>query len=287
MPPMYALYQNHSFRIAPSDYASLLGNAQLKAEKTVQYEIGLWQEVIPNLGMEVSVYYRDIYDLLSTKIISTYNQIEYGQYTNKDYGNIKGLELKMDYTHNELYANVNYTLQFTRGNADNPQQTYDRAGDSMDPIPTLIPMSWDQRHTLNFTVGYNTSDYGLNISGYYNSGTPFTWSPSTENRLADINLLPNNSSIASSFQTDISAFYNLFRLNNFSAQLTLNVYNLFDTLNESWVNSQTGRAYTAIVRESDITSHHSDFNTFEDTYQDPSMFQTPREIKLGIRLRFN
>jgi outer membrane receptor protein involved in Fe transport len=76
-------------------------------------------------------------------------------------------------------------------------------------------------------------------------------------------------------------------VDSFNAQLTLNVYNLFDTLNESWVNSQTGRAYTAIVRESDITSHHSDFNTFDDTYQNPSMYQAPREIKLGLRVMFN
>jgi outer membrane receptor protein involved in Fe transport len=287
MPPMYALYQNHSFMVSPSDYGTLMGNAQLKAEKTVQYEIGLWQEVVTNLGIEVSVYYRDIYDLLSTKIISTYNQIEYGLYTNKDYGNIKGLELKMDYTYKDLYADLNYTLQYTRGNADNPQQTYTRAGDSMDPIPTLIPMSWDQRHTLNFTVGYNTFDYGVNVTTYINSGFPYTWEPSTENRLADINLYPNNSVMQPAFQVDLRAFWNFYTIDAFSAQLMLNIYNVFDTLNESWVNNQTGRAYTAIVRESDLTSHHSDFNTFADTYQNPSMYQAPREIKLGLRVMFN
>jgi len=287
MPPMYAMYQNNSFRVAPTDYETLMGNVELKAEKSVQYEIGLWQEVVEGFGVEVSVYYRDIYDLLSTKIISTFNQVEYGLYTNKDYGNIKGLELKLDYNKDKFYTGLNYTLQFTRGNADNPQQTYTRAGDSMDPIPTLIPMSWDQRHTLNCSVGYNAFDYGLNAIGYFNSGTPFTWAPSTENRLADINLYPNNSVMPATFQVDFSAFWNFLTIDSFRAQLTLNIYNLFDSLNEAWVNSETGRAYTAIVRESDLTSHHSNFNTFNDTYRDPSMFQTPREIKLGLRLIFN
>jgi outer membrane receptor protein involved in Fe transport len=287
IPPMYALYQNNSFRVAPTDYSTLMGNAELKAEKSVQYEVGLWMEIIPNMGLEVAVYYRDIYDLLSTSIISTYNQTEYGLYTNKDYGNVKGLELKFDYTSNEFYFDLNYTLQYTKGNADNPQQTFTRAGNSMDPIPTLIPMSWDQRHTLNFTLGYKSEIIGITATSYFNSGVPFTWTPTTENILANINLYPNNSVMPSNFNVDLYAYWNFLSLDLFKAQLMLNVYNLFDTLNENWVNSETGRAYTGIIRESDITSHHSDFNTYEDTFQDPSMFSAPREIKLGLRLLLN
>ena len=287
MPPLEALYQTHSFRVAPSDYETLMGNAQLKAEKSVQYEVGLWQEIIRNMGIEVSVYYRDIYNLLSTKIVSTFNQTEYGLYTNKDYGNVKGLEVKFDYAHESFFVDLNYTLQYTRGNADNPEQTYTRAGDSMDPIPTLIPMSWDQRHTLNFTLGYNTSVFGITATSYFNSGVPFTWTPPTENLLANINLYPNNSVIVSNFSVDLKGYWNFLSVDLFKAQLMLSVYNLFDNLNESWVNSETGRAYTGIVRESDLTSHHSDFNTFEDTFQDPSMFTPPREIRIGLRLLIN
>jgi outer membrane receptor protein involved in Fe transport len=287
MPPLEALYQNNSFRVAPSDYATLMGNAQVKAEKSVQYEVGLWQEIVRNMGIEVSVYYRDIYNLLSTKIVSTFNQTEYGLYTNKDYGNVKGLEIKFDYAHESFFVDLNYTLQFTKGNADNPEQTYTRAGDSMDPIPTLIPMSWDQRHTLNFTLSYNTNVFGITATSYFNSGVPFTWTPPTENLLANINLYPNNSVITSNFSVDLKGYWNFLSLELFKAQLMLSVYNLFDTLNESWVNSETGRAYTAIVRESDLTSHHSDFNTFDDTFQDPTMFSPPREIRIGLRLLIN
>src|SRR4030065_1459925 len=108
---------------------------QLKAQRTVQYEIGLWQELTRGMGIEVNLFYRDIYDLLSMKVVSTYNQIQYGLYTNKDYGNVKGLELKYDFKTGPLAANVNYTLQFTRGNADNPTQTFDRAGSSRHRLP--------------------------------------------------------------------------------------------------------------------------------------------------------
>ena len=160
MPPMYALYENNIFRVPVNDYATTMGNAQLHPQKTIQYEIGLWQELLKGLGVEVSLYYKDIYDLLSTRIISTYNQIEYGLYTNKDYGNARGMELKVDFNYAGLFSNINYTLAYTKGNADNPTQTFTRAGNSMDPIKRLIPISWDQRHTFNVTLGYATGKYG-------------------------------------------------------------------------------------------------------------------------------
>ena len=116
MPPLYAIYDNHSSIIGPSDYSTTVGNANLgsdslglNAQKTVSYEIGLWQELSKNLGFEVNLYYRDIYDLLSLAVVSTYNQIEYGIYTNKDYGNVRGLELKLDYSSNNLFLQTNYT----------------------------------------------------------------------------------------------------------------------------------------------------------------------------------
>ena len=59
---------------------------------------------------------------------------------------------------------VNYTLQYTRGNADNPTQTFDRAGNNMDPVNRFIPMSWDQRHTLNGTLMLLGAKYGGTVT---------------------------------------------------------------------------------------------------------------------------
>ncbi|NQV38524.1 MAG: TonB-dependent receptor [Candidatus Marinimicrobia bacterium] len=285
MPPMYAMYQNHSLLVGPSDYSTTMGNPLLKPEKTVTYEIGLWQELTRDMGIEVSLFYRDIYNLLSTKIISTYNQIEYGLYSNKDYGNARGLEVKYDLRFGDLSANVNYTLQYTRGNADYPTQAFDRSGNSQDPVNRFIPMSWDQRHTLNTTIGYYKEQYGISLTGYYNSGTPYTFSPLEESILSRINLYPNNDYMPSRYTVDMTGHYNM-SLGGLGVKFTLSVYNLFDRLNEVAVDSRTGRAYTAIVRDSDFTSHHSNFNTLEDIIRNPSMFATPRMIKLSAGVNF-
>ncbi|HDP97667.1 MAG TPA: TonB-dependent receptor [bacterium] len=286
MPPMYAMYQNHSKQVAPTSYETTMGDPQIKAQKTVQYEIGLWQEIMKGMGIEVVVFYRDIYDLLSAKVVSTFNQIKYGLYSNKDYGNVKGLELKYDFAYKNYTAFLNYTLQYTRGNADNPTQTFDRAGNNLDPINRLIPMSWDQRHTLNVTVGYNTAKYGTTLTGYYNSGSPYTWQPVSESILARVNLYPNNAWRPARYNVDMNSYYNFTVLKDLKLRLTLTVYNLLDRLNEEWVNAQTGRAYTAIMRPTDLASHRSNFNQYIDRIQNPSMYSAPRMVKLGLGIVF-
>lgn len=284
-PPMYALYQNHAFRVAPTDYETTMGNAQIKAEKTVSYEIGLWQEIMDGMDIEVTLFYRDIYDLLSAKVISTFSQIEYGLYSNKDYGNVRGLEVKYDFVKDHFSAYVNYTLQYTRGNADDPVQTFNRAGENTDPITRLIPMSWDQRHTFNVTVGYNTAKYGATLTGYYNSGTPYTWRP-TQGILERVTLYPNNTWISTNYSVDLHSYYNIHISKNVKLKLTLSVYNLLDRLNEVWVNDQTGRAYTAIIRETNLLRHRSDFNEYKDIVQNPAMYSAPCLVKIGLGLTF-
>jgi len=52
------------------------------------------------------------------------------------------------------------------------------------------------------------------------------------------------------------------------------------------VSSETGRAYTSVVNETELLSHRSNFNTYDDRYKDPSMFQAPRQIKVGLTVPF-
>jgi outer membrane receptor protein involved in Fe transport len=286
MPPLYALYANSKRLVPPTDFSTTMGNPVIKPQKTIQYEVGLWQQVRPGMSIEVAVFYRDIYDLLSARVITTFNQIRYGLYANKDYGNARGLELKYQALAGPVSAEVNYTLQYTRGNADDPTFSFNRAGQSMDPVNILIPMSWDQRHTLNIAVGVNTAAYGATLIGYYNSGTPYTWDPIAESALKRINLTPNNSSKPPQTSLDLRAFWSIYRDRHVSVRVLCTVYNLLDALNEVSVNSITGRAYSDIVRESQLLGHRSDFNDYYDRIHDPSMYAAPRQIKAGLEVMF-
>jgi outer membrane receptor protein involved in Fe transport len=286
MPQMYALFENDIYRVPPFDYQTTMGNTQLKAEKTVQYEIGLWQQLMTGMGLEVSLYYKDIYNLLSTKIVTTYNQIKYGLFTNKDYGNARGFELTWDYQLGGFFTQVNFTYSFTRGNADNPRETYTRAGNSMDPITRLIPMSWDQRYTLNASASYTTKNLNVGITGYLNSGTPYTYDPPDYSSLYRINLYENNSSKPMSMSFDLTASYLVPLFNGHSIKFMLNVYNLLDKLNANWVYGDTGQPYTRIVTQSDLSKFRSDYNDYYDQVENPTMYSNPRSVKLTVGYTF-
>tara|TARA_Y100001970_G_scaffold88177_1_gene111357 strand:+ start:3730 stop:6333 length:2604 start_codon:yes stop_codon:yes gene_type:complete len=286
MPPFYAMYNRSDWLVPTGDYETVMGNPNLSAEKTVKYEIGIWQRINRNFSVDINLYYKDIYDLLGTKTITTFNDVKYGLYTNKDYGNVRGLELKLDYINQNLSVLTNYTLQFTRGIADHPTQAFNREGSSQDPVNTLIPMSWDQRHTFNVSVGYNTKKYGGTITSYYNSGTTYTFEPIGESNLSSLNLLPNNSYKPSTISVDVKAFYNFTIRKKIKAKLGLSIYNLFDRLNEMSVYPDTGRAYYSIVTDIERATYRSTFSTLEDLYGNPGMFSAPRQIKLTLGIVF-
>ncbi len=285
-PPFSTMYQNNSYVIGTTSYETVVGNPKVLPEKTVNYEVGYWMEINNFMDFEVALFYKDIYNLSTVNMVQTYNNVWFGLYGNKDYGNARGLELKYNASLNGIYLNMNYTLQYTRGNADNPQFTFNRAGDSQDPVPTLIAMSWDQRHTLNVTLGYNTKKYGVTLTSFYGSGGVYTWSPISDNKLARINLMPNNSYKPQTFSTDLKAYYNFAKMFGLNMKLKVQVYNLFDRLNESWVNGNTGKANQAIIRDEDRLAHKADFVTYDERIFYPNAYSVPRQIKVGLEINF-
>ncbi len=285
-PPHSTMYLNSSYVISPADYETTLGNPNVDPEMTVSYEIGLWQALNEYMDLEVALWYRDIYNLSTVNIVTTYNSVRYGLYGNKDYGNARGLELKYNAHVANFFAEVNYTLQYTRGNADNPIFTFSRAGSSQDPVPTLIPMSWDQRHTLNMSIGYNLSKWGVTVMGWAGSGSAYTWSPISENPLNRINLYPNGASKPAHYKFDLKAHYDIATIMGAKFIATLRVYNLFDHLNENNVNSNTGRTNQAIIKPSDLLGFWSDFSTYEESIYSPANWSAPRLVKLGLGISF-
>lgn len=285
-PPYNTMYQNSAYVIAPTNYATTMGNPQVEPEMTVSYEVGLWQMLNKYMDLEVALWYKDIYNLSTVNIVTTYNAVRYGLYGNKDYGNARGLELKYKAHVENFYTEVNYTLQYTRGNADNPQFTFNRAGNSQDPIPTLIPMSWDQRHTMNMSLGYTKPKWGVSVIGYVGSGSAFTWSPIDQNPLNRVYLLPNNGKKPFHYSFDLKAHYDFGKFKNFKTRFTVYVYNLFDRLNEYGVNANTGRTNQAIIRPQDRLGYWSDFSTYEESIYSPSNWSAPRLVKFGIGVVF-
>ena len=62
MPNFSFLYENPEFEITNNNNGGIIGNAALKPEKTVMYEIGFKQEIAYKTAIDLTIFYRDTRD---------------------------------------------------------------------------------------------------------------------------------------------------------------------------------------------------------------------------------
>ncbi|MCA9784126.1 MAG: TonB-dependent receptor [Candidatus Cloacimonetes bacterium] len=275
-PSFEQLYRNPDVELTGPN--TVVGNPDLSVERTVQYEIGLQQQVGEDISLAVSLYSRDIRDLVSTdRVIETVTTDRYYLFTNRDFGTVQGIVLTLDKRFgNNFSAGLDYTWQVAKANAANADAARNAANGGSEINKYLVPLPWDRRHTLNATVNYDWQGvWGLGLLGTYGSGLPYTPDPKSDDIV--VGLLENSGRIPEYINADLSGWYNLGKLNGLkSVQLNFQVKNLLDRLNEVGVFSRTGRAGYNLDWES----------TASEQYVNPSNYSRPREVIVGMRFSF-
>lgn len=250
----------------------VMGNPDVHAEKTIAYEFGYKQVLNDRYSFTSTVFYKDVRDLLGTEFISTYNGAEYARLTNVDFGSIFGLTLTLGQRNiGKLTTTLDYTYQKAIGQASDPRETATRAAAGADPRPRVIPLNWDQRHTLNLTASLvEPGAWGLSAIFRLASGQPYT--PILDTGFGN-GLEGNSGRKPSGFVVDLRAEK---RLPYQAARLDLfgRVFNALDTrFFNNGVFASTGSPYYSRFSVSD-----------EASLQDPGRFYPPRRIEVGIRL---
>jgi outer membrane receptor protein involved in Fe transport len=181
LPGLGLLYGNADYTVLDELQAGgisygVMGNPDLKPELTVQYEFGLKQTISNNFGAQVSLFYKDIRDLLGVEFVSTYTAAEYGRFTNVDFGSVSGFTVSLfERSIGYLSSSLDYTLEFAEGNSSDPRETANRAAAGEDSRPKDVPFDWDQRHTLNATAVYSVpDDFSVSTIIRFGSGQPYT-----------------------------------------------------------------------------------------------------------------
>jgi outer membrane receptor protein involved in Fe transport len=283
VPPFEYLYKNPNFRIPltgnfPEQIGNTIGNADLKPQQTVMYEIGLQQALTPEIGVTLTAYLKDIRNLLGTEIYIKNEFKKFSKLVNRDYGQVKGITLSIEKRFgNGFGASIDYTYQVAEGNASDPNDAFEKA-QANPPIEInkqLVALDWDRRHSLNFTLTAGTpGDLIASAVGRLGSGLPYT--PSVQNQRTG---LENSDNRPGNFNVDLY-ITKYFKILNQQFSVYLKVYNLFDTANEIEVFGDTGRAGYSL----ELTRAQEPpkgLNTLEEYFTRPDYYSAPRQIIVG------
>ncbi|MBK9246849.1 MAG: hypothetical protein IPM69_01735 [Ignavibacteria bacterium] len=171
---------------------SILGNPQLPAQRTNQYQIAYNLQLNDDFAFDVTAYYKDNYNQVGIQRIFT-SPDPYDQYSVSEYGNSRGLEFTFRKNPvNNIGFNVNYTIAKTSTTSSSPEDNYNL---TTDPYTGSIafplsdyPFSNDRRHQVNATVDFLWNrdegpsiggikfmeNVNLNVTTRYQTGTPYT-----------------------------------------------------------------------------------------------------------------
>ena len=294
IPDFSLLYNNTEVKLtdAGTDFG-IFGNPDLKPERSVSYEIGLQQELLPNLKLDLRAYYKDSRDYVSSGIpIDLGDGKSYYTYVNKDYSNTRGIIITLDrFYQNGFGWHIDYTYQKAEGSNSDPSEEFGAVVSGQEPTRSIIPLDWDQNNNLNGSFFFDYNGWVTSLLFQYGSGYPFT--PVITNyegqggQLANV-LIKNSRRKLYTYNFDLKISKSL-KINNYNGKIFISINNLLDTRNEIGVYGDTGRANRTIEQvRANIISPYEPMrpHSLNDYFSRPDWYSEPRSIQLGLELRW-
>ena len=294
LPPFEYIYQNSQFKVAGSNDARFtVGNAELRPQKTISYEMGLQQQVSEDFGVDATLFYSDFRNLLGLEIIrQSGNVSSYLQRVNRDYGNDWGFTLAVRKRSSGLVSGtLDYTYMIGNGNESDANNIAIARGAIAggfirETEKQVLPLDWDQRHSFNGTLTISEpTDWTVSFIGRFATGQPYTPEPI---RLDVNSKFKNTERKPLQWSIDMNASKSL-HFFGVEAAFFLRVYNIFDVKNEIIVHPVTGRADTDYRFPTVVAYQQNqlvDLFTLRDVDIHQDWYAPPRRILMGISLNF-
>jgi outer membrane receptor protein involved in Fe transport len=258
----------------------LIGNPDLEPERTVSYEVGVEHLVSENLMIDLTGFYKDIDNLLSTVVINDSREAdtpadatEYTTYRNTDWGNVRGFEVTTQKKFRENWmGRLIYTFMIAKGRSSDILEGYNNLFDDNVPPSKEYYLDWDRRHSLVLDLGYGRRDnWAANILVKYASGSPYTPFENTRSAQPEQNTarFPSTSVVNIKLSKD-------FHLYGVTEQLFLQVHNLFNKRNLVAFNDD----------DTDLMTYLRYTGEYTGPYEDLTVFGSPREVRAGFKVSF-
>ncbi len=277
-----------------------VGNPSLKPERTIKYEMGLQQQITEQIGVDVSLFYKNVRNLLGTEIFGTLDNVTYTRTVNRDYGLVRGGTFAIVLRPQGILLNSTFDVTYSdaRGSSSNPFDVANiviagRSGEIGDLYVerSIAPLNWDQTLTANLTATFGKPrDWNIGFIGQIATGQPYTPSfldPSLdfpENEFLNAERKP----ILLNF--DVNA-EKLFKIGRASYGLRVQVDNVFNFLNEQVVNAISGRA-GQIVRLPVVQADREEVIRFARLFDvdeadlNAHWYSPPRQVLVGLKVTF-
>ncbi len=287
VPRFSYIFTNSEFEVELGDLETIMGNANLKPERTTAYELGLQYALTSSWKVEATIYYKDIKNLLGQEIVNTVDKKVYARYINRDYGNTRGFAFSLLRQFADQFGlTIDYTYQVARGNASDPNAVFfnNQTQPPVEPEKQVIPLNWDQRHALNGSLILgDPRGFTMSIIGRFSSGQPYT--PTNPGSQLS-SQLANSESKPVRLNLDVNVSRKL-QLAGFNARIYAKGFNVLDRLNAKSVYSSTGNAFHPYrtLGEAEVLAMNPNFSVSEVDLR-PDFFDPPRRIIFGIDLRF-
>jgi hypothetical protein len=273
-----------------SGNSTFLSNADLDPQKTVMYEIGLQQQITPELGIDITMFYRDVRDWIgaSPLITTALPSVSYTKYENKDYSNVRGVTLAVNKRYSNYFeASLDYSFMVAEGSASNPKDAYFDRESNKSPRIQLVPLGWDQRHTLNGSVSVGTTSWRVSVIGRFWTGAPYT----PEFAVGEVSgssafsgLAENSARKPNVSSMDLRVFKRI-PVGNYGLSVFAYIYNLLDQRSPHNVFADTGSPYYTLGTRSASTDANR-VSTLDDNTSHPDWYGEPRQIQVGVALNF-
>ncbi len=129
------------------------GNPNVNPQKSIQYEIGLQQQLTDDFKFDLTGFYKDVRDYIFTQTVYTEKARQYRILTNLAYSNVRGITLsfiKRRSPGGMFSATLDYTFQVAEGNRTEPQEDLFFSEASGKQTETyLVPLDFDRPHLIN------------------------------------------------------------------------------------------------------------------------------------------
>ncbi len=293
MPPLRRLYLNPDFEF-PAGAIPTFGNTNMRPERTVQYEIGLQQQIGDHLAFDITGYFKDIRDYLASQRIrfsTIAGEDQYNIYLNRDYANVRGITFALTRRRERggmLSATLDYTFQLAEGNNNDSDSFFFNSLSGRENEFEIIPLDFDQRHIVSSTVSLTRSgNWGASFIAQYTTGYPYT--PLLLDQKID--QLPNAGRKPDQFNLD-AHLYKEFAIGESHLRIFAKIFNVLDRLNERFVFDDTGRATYSLNGQRGIHASWEPLyglpgiHTLDEYNTRPHWYSPPREIRIGATFSF-